>query len=380
MYESGGYSSQYNGGYDNNKYTSKYESGGYSSQYNGGYNNGGYNSYTSTEDSTSTQMYESTSTSSAYNSYSTMSYGSGSSNWNNGGYDSCVQQCMASYGSPMATYTPDNSGSYGSGGSSGTGATWTVIVAPTQGVLRYVPFAVNASVGDTVKFVWNANVHTVTKSSQLELCNKTSDGAFASGSQNKSFVFTQVVNSTDPTFFYCGTPNHCQKGMFGIINPPSAISASTSVANMMPSMVANNSDIAAMNAYTNMQTLGNNAATTWGNSMDMSGMPDWSMPMMAQNVMYTRTFLAANPEVLSDSGKVDLSAASSLMVPQDITAALAAAPASSSSTPAAAAAGTPAASTTPAANAGAKASGARGLAASGASAAIVAIAAAFFAL
>lgn len=47
------------------------------------------------------------------------------------------------------------------------GMTHTVIVAPTQGVLRYVPFAINASVGDTVTFVWNANNHTVTKSSQL---------------------------------------------------------------------------------------------------------------------------------------------------------------------------------------------------------------------
>jgi len=47
------------------------------------------------------------------------------------------------------------------------GATHTVIVAPTQGILRYVPFVVNASVGDTINFMWNANNHTVTKSSQL---------------------------------------------------------------------------------------------------------------------------------------------------------------------------------------------------------------------
>jgi plastocyanin len=72
--------------------------------------------------------------------------------------------------------------------SSGNGKTHTVIVAPTQGVLRYIPFALNASVGDTVKFVWGANVHTVTKSSQLALCNKTGDQPFTSGSQNKTFV------------------------------------------------------------------------------------------------------------------------------------------------------------------------------------------------
>jgi plastocyanin len=75
-----------------------------------------------------------------------------------------------------------------SSGSYGSGATHTVWVAPTQGVLRYVPFAVNASVGDTVKFIWGANNHTVTKSSELELCNKTGDAPFASGEQNKTFV------------------------------------------------------------------------------------------------------------------------------------------------------------------------------------------------
>jgi plastocyanin len=75
-----------------------------------------------------------------------------------------------------------------SSGSYGNGATHTVWVAPTQGVLRYVPFAVNASVGDTVKFIWGANNHTVTKSSELDVCNKTGDQPFASGEQNKTFV------------------------------------------------------------------------------------------------------------------------------------------------------------------------------------------------
>jgi len=78
--------------------------------------------------------------------------------------------------------------SSGSSGSSGSGATHTVIVAPTQGVLRFVPFAINASVGDTVQFMWGANNHTVTKSSSLTPCNKTADKPFGSGVQNKDFV------------------------------------------------------------------------------------------------------------------------------------------------------------------------------------------------
>jgi len=78
----------------------------------------------------------------------------------------------------------DNSGA----GSVGSGAIHTVWVAPAQGVLRYVPFSVEAAIGDTVKFIWGANVHTVTKSSQLEICNKTGQEPFASGIQNKTFV------------------------------------------------------------------------------------------------------------------------------------------------------------------------------------------------
>jgi plastocyanin len=83
-------------------------------------------------------------------------------------------------------------------GSSGSGVTHTVIVAPSQGVLRYIPFALNASVGDTIMFKWGANNHTVTKSSQLALCNKTSDQPFVSGTQNKDFVCKNKIRRSSP--------------------------------------------------------------------------------------------------------------------------------------------------------------------------------------
>ncbi|KZP24852.1 hypothetical protein FIBSPDRAFT_735205 [Athelia psychrophila] len=266
-------------------------------------------------------------TTSAAASYSTASYGSGSSSWGGSGYDSCVQQCMGSYGS-MGSYSPPpssttNSSSSGSSGSSGTGATHTVIVAPTQGVLRYVPFAVNASVGDTVLFMWGANNHTVTKSSQLEICNKTSDAPFATGEQNTSFTFSQVVNDTNTTFFYCGTTGHCEKGMFGMINPPSVGQGQLgSVAAMMPAMMTNSSSMTAMQAYTNMMTANNSVAAAWGSSMDMTNIPDWAQQSFAENVMFTRTFLAANPETINDDGTVSLGNLNGnpLMIPQDITA------------------------------------------------------------
>ena len=81
--------------------------------------------------------------------------------------------CAASYGAPTmaSTWSAPPVATTTAGGSGCM--THTVIVAPTQGVLRYVPFAINASVGDTVAFVWNANNHTVTKSSQLAVSPKS---------------------------------------------------------------------------------------------------------------------------------------------------------------------------------------------------------------
>jgi plastocyanin len=132
-------------------------------------------------------------------------YGSGSASWNSGGYNSCVQQCVAQFGAPSAAAMPAaatasaTSTDAGTGGSPGSsGATHTVIVAPSQGVLRYVPFAVNASVGDTIKFEWHANVHTVTKSSALEICNKTGDAPFVSGTHNASFTCTCTPRARSP--------------------------------------------------------------------------------------------------------------------------------------------------------------------------------------
>jgi len=251
-------------------------------------------------------------------------YGSGHSNWGGSGYDECVNQCIAQFGAPPASFAPTATGV--SVGSVGTGATHTVIVAPTQGVLRYIPFTVNAAVGDTVMFMWGANNHTVTKGSALTPCNRSSDvdGVFASGLQNDGFVFTQVVNDTNPTYFYCAAPNHCQRGMFGIINPAIAAGAATSVGAMIPQLSANNSDVSAFSAYTSNVTSGNDQASSWGSNIDMAGLPEWAQPLVAENVMYTRSFLAANSETLKEDGSVDLSSAATtpLVIPQDISAPL----------------------------------------------------------
>lgn len=163
----------------------------------------------STEVTSIAAVTQASSTTVAWGSYQTPTYGSGSSNWGSWGgsnYNDCVSrkyqkhgkymcisaktpiECMAQYGNSPQPWTPPPSQTTPDSGSVGTGATHTVIVAPSQGVLRYIPFAVNASVGDTVKFMWGANNHTVTKSSSLEPCNKTSDSPFTSGVQVKDFT------------------------------------------------------------------------------------------------------------------------------------------------------------------------------------------------
>jgi len=282
----------------------------------------GAGAYGSSNNEWTSAAVVSTSTSAAWPAYSSPAYGSGNSNWGGSGYDDCVSQCLATYGGPMASYVP--TATSGSEGSSGSGATHTVIVAPSQGVLRYVPFAVNASVGDTVKFMWGANNHTVTKSSALQPCNKSSDASFASGIQIKDFVFTQVVNDTNPVYFHCAVPGHCQKGMFGIINPPNAFGSASSVSGMMQPLGASNPDVAAYASYTTKQTGSNLQASKWGGNIDLAALPDWAQADTAENVLYTRNFLAANAEVLKEDGSIDLSNAGStpLMIPQDVGAAL----------------------------------------------------------
>ena len=158
-----------------------------------------------------------------------------------------------------------------------------------QGVLRFVPPFVNASVGDNVHFVWMANNHTVTKSSAILPCNKSDDNPFATGTQNKGFTFDERVNDTNTVFFYCGTPGHCPKGMFGAINPPSLPGGNMSVESMMPMMTSNDSSMSAMWSYTNNMGSKYNASTqamSWGSHYDMSSMPEWSHGPMMENIMY----------------------------------------------------------------------------------------------
>ncbi|KIJ44115.1 hypothetical protein M422DRAFT_169118 [Sphaerobolus stellatus SS14] len=290
-------------------------------------------------------------------SYSTPSYGSGSSSWGGSGYNDCVMQCAASFGMPSATWTPPTATEAPSeymGGSGSNGVTHTIIVAPTEGVLRYVPFATNASVGDTITFHWNAGPHTVTQSSALEVCNKTSaPNSFApSGQQLAGFNYNLVINDTNPIWFYCGVKTHCEMGMFGGINigeanPDMQGSSPTDyvpLSSVVSNMTSSSSDMMAAYQYTKMQTSNNTYANNWGMGINVVGMDQNAMMQTMTNVLWTQTLIAANPDAVTADKGFQVTD-KPLTIPGDISNAIASAPASSNAAASGSAAVTSAAST-----------------------------------
>ena len=117
-----------------------------------------------------------------------------------------------------------------------------------QGGLTFSPPSVNASVGDTVEFIYFPKNHTVTQSTFAAPCQAMANG-IDSGYRPVAVNATQApsmtinVNSTDPVWFYCkqatyvsilSSPfssfrfllivrvsacSHCQAGMVFAINP-----------------------------------------------------------------------------------------------------------------------------------------------------------------
>jgi plastocyanin len=80
--------------------------------------------------------------------------------------------------------------------------------------LTYTPSQVNASVGDTVSFVFNPKNHTVTQSTFAAPCQPMSGGVdslYQPVAANASSVpsFTVTVNVTTPLWFYCKQTGYC---------------------------------------------------------------------------------------------------------------------------------------------------------------------------
>jgi plastocyanin len=105
----------------------------------------------------------------------------------------------------------------------GTGKTIKVMVG--NNTLTFIPNNVKAAIGDTVVFEWpaeNKANHSVVQSTRATICTKnTETTAFSSGPRpGGAAPFNVTITNTKPIWFYCGVPTHCQKGMYGVINPP----------------------------------------------------------------------------------------------------------------------------------------------------------------
>jgi len=275
----------------------------------------------------------------------TPTYGSGSNPWSPT-YNDCVQKCIAQYGVPKeTTWTPPPKESK----KPGAKPTHTVMVAPRDGVPRFLPFALNATVGDTVRFVWTGKKeHSVTLSSALSVCNKSqSTGAFDSellSGKDGQKTFDVEVKDDKPVWFYCKFGDHCSKGMFGGINVKSAFGDQKSVGSMMNKWAEKNPDLQAAWAYVKNKTAGT-PAEKWGNSISVADMPEDKYMDVAQNILWTRVNLAANPG-MQDMGSAQTPDNSPLKFVDDVSTLLAKSNAPAAQQPASSSAPAPAAQPT----------------------------------
>jgi plastocyanin len=296
------------------------------------------------EDSTTMSMMEDTSSSSmmmdttSTASYAAPTYGSGQNNWGKS-YDDCVSKCVAQYGSPPMEWKPSESMAPPSDG--GNGVIHTVMVAPMEGVLRYWPFAVNATVGDTIRYVWTTPAnHTATLSSALAICNKSAKAdelKWASGVRNATggnpTTFDVLITTEETQFFYCSVKEHCHKGMFGMVQPK--MGGNNTVSSYMNGWLESNPDLKAAWSNVHNQTQGT-AADSWGNNMSVDGVPQEAYMDMAKNIIWSRAMFAANPGSLEANSAVT-SDGSPIKVVNDLNTFLA----STSQDPPASIAGTP---------------------------------------
>ncbi|KAF2013832.1 hypothetical protein BU24DRAFT_248178 [Aaosphaeria arxii CBS 175.79] len=91
-------------------------------------------------------------------------------------------------------------------------------------VLGYSPEAINAAIGDVVKFEFKQKNHTATESTFAEPCKKKEgglDSGFMPNPEGKAGVeWNMTVETLEPLWFYCKQQNgvHCGKGMVFSIN------------------------------------------------------------------------------------------------------------------------------------------------------------------
>jgi plastocyanin len=102
-----------------------------------------------------------------------------------------------------------------------------VIVGPVGNELSFVPDTINISVGDTVRWTWESNFHSVT-SGDPTTCN--ADGQFCSPDNmncdagilnNTGFVYEFTFTQPGMYQYFCAV--HCFAGMTGVVTVMPAV-------------------------------------------------------------------------------------------------------------------------------------------------------------
>jgi plastocyanin len=97
-----------------------------------------------------------------------------------------------------------------------------VAVGPAGNKIRFVPDTVNISVGDTVRWTWGSDDHSVT-SGDSSSC--TADGQFCSPDDtnceagilnNTGFIYEHTFTQAGTYSYFCAL--HCFAGMTGVVN------------------------------------------------------------------------------------------------------------------------------------------------------------------
>lgn len=105
-----------------------------------------------------------------------------------------------------------------SGVPSGTGQIFDVAVGADG--LAFTPSTANISVGDTVRWTWFSNGHSVTSGDPCtvngQFCSPDDMNCGAGALNNTNFVYTHTFDQTGTFNYFCFA--HCAFGMTGVVN------------------------------------------------------------------------------------------------------------------------------------------------------------------
>lgn len=128
-------------------------------------------------------------------------------------------------GSPSGAAASSTSTAAPSTFTSTSGIVTHTVAVGLNGGITYTPNTITANIGDAVEFLFYTQTHSVNQATFDMPCQPANGTGFASGAITTSSglnaqVFTIKINDTNPIWFYCGFPGHCQAGMTGVINAP----------------------------------------------------------------------------------------------------------------------------------------------------------------